>query len=179
MLCCRVAPPAAPGRELATYESEGQVAGRFRAAGWAIYGESVVENGVAGFRRRAAGGIPGHPLGPGRVGPGQDKARNWKWLPRPGPARLSGLKNLPRPGPSVLFSVGPSGFRAGPSQKSPNLLPRPGPSKQSGRISVAQARPSGQKTRPRPEIFGPGRAGLVGPGFPCPGIAGGEVGYRS
>jgi hypothetical protein len=59
--------------------------------------------------------IPGHFLGPGRVGPGQRKARCKKSLPRPGPARLSGRNSLPRPGPWRLFFVGLSGRRAGPS----------------------------------------------------------------
>jgi hypothetical protein len=105
-----------------------------------------------------------------RAGPGQGKARHRKWRPRPGPARLSGLTFLPKPGPRGVFFVGPSGFRAGPSQKRPKIVPRPGPSQLSGHVFATQARPSGRKMRPRPEIFGPGRAGLVGPGFPCPGI---------
>jgi hypothetical protein len=123
------------------------------------------------------GSIPGHILGPGRVGPGQvgpgqGKARHRKWRPRPGPARLSGLKLLPKPGPSGVFFIGPSGFRAGPSQKCPKILPRPGPSRLSGHDFATQARPSGRKMRPRPKIFGPGRARLLGPGFPCPGLDG-------
>jgi hypothetical protein len=73
----------------------------------------------------------------GRAGSGQEKARHRKLRPRPGPAQLSGLKYLPRPGPSEVFFVGPSGFRAGPSQKLPKILPRPGPSQQSGRVSAA------------------------------------------
>jgi hypothetical protein len=110
--------------------------------------------------------IPGHILGPGRVGPGQGKARHRKWRPRPGPARLSGLKFLPKPGPSGVFFVGPSGFWAGPSQKRSKILPRPGPIQLSGHDFATQARPSGWKLRPRPEIFGPG--------FPCPGIVSGN-----
>jgi hypothetical protein len=106
--------------------------------------------------------ILGHLLGPGRVRSSQEKARHRKRRPRPGPARLSGLKNLSRPGPSEVFLVGPSGFRVGPSQKLPKILPKPSPSQQLGRVSTVQARPSGQKMWPRPEIFGPG--------CPCSGL---------
>jgi hypothetical protein len=59
--------------------------------------------------------IPGHVFGPGRAGPGRQKARLKNLLPRPGPARLSGRVLLPKPGPSGQKNVGLSGRRAGPS----------------------------------------------------------------
>jgi hypothetical protein len=84
--------------------------------------------------------IPGHV-----VGPGQQKARLKKLLPRPSP---SGKKT--------------SGCRARPSLNLPNLLPRPGPTSQSGQISLPKPGPSGQNKRSGRAIFGPSRVGPSG-----------------
>jgi hypothetical protein len=102
-----------------------------------------------------------------RAGPGQQKARLKKLLPRSGPARLSGRVFLPRPGSSGQNIVGLSGHQTGPSLNLPNLLPKPGPSCQSGQISPPRPGPSGQNKRSSQAIFGPGRVGL---GCPCSGL---------
>jgi hypothetical protein len=115
-------------------------------------------------------GIPGHVVGPGRVGPGQQKARLQNLLPRPGLARLSGLIFLPKPGPSGQNSVGPSGCRAGPSLISHFSLPKPGPLLLSGLKFLPRPGPIACFGPTGRAIFGPGRAGPVGPGFPCPGL---------
>jgi hypothetical protein len=81
-------------------------------------------------------GIPGHLLGPGWARPGRAgprKSLTREMVAQASLARLLGLKILSRPGPTGVFFVGPSGFRAGPSQKLPKILSRSGPSPQSGR----------------------------------------------
>jgi hypothetical protein len=119
--------------------------------------------------------IPGHVIGPGWVGPGQQKARLQNLLPRPGPAWLSGLIFLSKPGPSGQNSVGPSGRRAGPSLILRFSLPKPGP------LLL-----SGLKFLPRPSLiacFGPtgrpfsGRAGRAG--LPMPSYTVYGCRYRS
>jgi hypothetical protein len=98
--------------------------------------------------------IPGHV-----VGPGQQKARLQNLLPRPGPARLSGLIFLPKPGPSGQNSVGPSSCWAGPSLILRFSLPKPGSLLLSGLKFLPRPGPIACFGPTGRAIFGPGRSG--------------------
>jgi hypothetical protein len=116
-------------------------------------------------------------LGISRAGPGSGRAKGKPdtGICYPGPARPGCRASFFCPSPArrakiVSGRVGLSGRRAGPSLISRFSLPKPGPARLSGLIFLPKPGPIACFGPTGRAIFGPGRAGPVGPGFPCPGM---------
>jgi hypothetical protein len=105
----------------------------------------------------------------GRAGSGRANKKPDSKICYPGPARPGCRASFFCPSPAHRAKI-VSGRRAGPSLISRFSLPKPGPLLLSGLKFLPRPGPIACFGPMGRAIFGPGRAGPVGPGFPCPAI---------